>query len=133
MGKVTVFETEPPACEGTFASPTGFRMVLPLDPDTAFDHSLKIDPERLGEVERGEKRHEVRVFDRDYQVNQVLKLAGYDRERGESTGQALFVRVTCITAPGSYGLPDNVGVMSICLMGAVPPSPSRELITSEKQ
>lgn len=102
-------------------------MVLPLAPDTAFDHALKIDPERLGEVERGEKRHEVRVFDRDYQVNQVLKLAGYDRRRGEFTGQALFVRVTCITAPGTYGLPDNVGVMSISLMGTVRSSTSREV------
>ncbi len=133
MGKVTVVDTEAPPCSGGLASSVGYRMVIPCGPDTAFDHALKIDPERLEEVERGEKTHEVRVFDRDFQVNQVLKLLGYDRGRGEFTGRGLFVRVTCITGPGTYGLPHNLGVMSICLMGAVPPSPSRELITSEKQ
>jgi len=84
-------------------------------------------------LERGEKTHEVRVFDRDYQVNQVLKLLGYDRRRGEFTGRGLFVRVTCITGPGTYGLPHNLGVMSIFLMGAVTPFHTLELSTSEKQ
>lgn len=134
MGKITVFEVEAPARLITSSAvPKGFRVVLPFDSNTAFDHALKIDPERWEEVERGDKTHEIRVFDRNYRVGQVLKLLGYDRACGGFTGQALYVRVTCITAPGTYGLPDNVGVMSIRFMGAVSPSLSRELITAEKQ
>lgn len=134
MGKVIVIESEAPMKLdiGPTAS-MGFRVVMPCDPDTAFDHALKIDPELWEEVRCGDKTHEVRVFDRDYQVGHVLKLLGYDRGCGEYTGQVLFVRVTCITAPGKYGLPSNVGVLSIRFMGALPPSAARELITAESQ
>lgn len=107
-------------------SSTALGVETPADPDTAFDHALKIDPERLAEVERGDKKHEVRVFDRDYKVGQVLKLLGFDRARGEYTGRGQFALVTCITAPGSYGLPANIGVMSIQRIGAVQPSKDRE-------
>lgn len=79
------------------------------------DHDLKIDPERLAEVRAGTKTHEIRVFDRDYQVGNTLRLNGYDRLAKAYTGQAAMVRVTNITPPGSYGLPENVGVMSIAL------------------
>jgi hypothetical protein len=103
-------------------SVTVSKVDTPASTDTPFDHALKIDPERLAEVERGEKKHEVRVFDRDYKVGQVLKLLGFDRARSEYTGRGQFVLVTCITPPGSYGLPTNVGVMSIQRMGGVPPS-----------
>ena len=83
-----------------------------------FDHSLKIDPERLSEILAGTKTHEIRVFDRDYQVGHTLKLNSYDRSAKVYTGQWAIVKVTNITAPGSYGLPENIGVMSIVLVSS---------------
>lgn len=79
------------------------------------DHDLKIDPERFVEVLAGTKTHEIRVFDRDYQVGNTLRLNAYDRSAKMYTGRSAMARVTNITAPGSYGLPENVGVMSIAL------------------
>ena len=81
-----------------------------------FDHELKIDPERFGEILRGEKTHEIRVFDRDFQVGHVLRLREYDQRSKSYTLKHAFVRVTNITAPGTYGLPHDVGVMSISLL-----------------
>lgn len=81
-----------------------------------FDHELKIDPERIGEILRGDKTHEIRVFDRDFQVGHVLRLREYDRRSKSYTLKHAFVRVTNITAPGTYGLPHDVGVMSISLL-----------------
>lgn len=83
-----------------------------------FDHALKIDPERLSEILASTKTHEIRVFDRDYQVGHTLKLNSYDRSAKVYTGQWAIVKVTNITAPGSYGLPENIGVMSIVLVSS---------------
>jgi hypothetical protein len=82
----------------------------------AFDHDLKIDPDQLSELVRGAKTHEVRVFDRDYKVGQTLRLGGYDRALRVYTGEGALVEVTCITWPGTFGLPADVGVMSVRLV-----------------
>lgn len=80
-------------------------------------HELKIDPERLAEILAGTKTHEIRVFDRPFEIGATLHLLGYNRTSREYTGQTASVRITNITSPGSYGLPENVGVMSIKLIG----------------
>ena len=90
---------------------------LRLQSETQFDHELKIDTDRIVEIHNGLKTHEVRSFDRDYQVDNVLYLRGFDRPTQQYTGASAFVRVTNITRPGTYGLPSDVGVMSIKLMG----------------
>lgn len=82
------------------------------------NHELKIDPERLAEIIAGTKRHEIRVFDRDFQVGNTLKLIAYNRSTNEYAGPMATVKVTNITSPGSYGLPDNLSVMSIELIEA---------------
>lgn len=82
----------------------------------AINHELKIDPDRLAEILTGIKTHEIRVFDRDFQVGNKLKLNVYDQSANKYTGQMAIVKVTNITAPGSYGLPENIGVMSIELI-----------------
>ena len=87
------------------------------------DHNLKIDPERLAEILAGTKTHEIRVFDRDYQVGHTLKLSGYNRSTNAYTGQSAVVKVTNITTPGSYGLPENIGVISIALVEALDAMP----------
>lgn len=83
------------------------------------DFSLKIDPHQLADIFAGTKTHEVRVFERDYQVGTVLRLLAYDRSSQAYTGQQAIVRITNITAPGNYGLPSNVGAMSIKLLSKV--------------
>jgi hypothetical protein len=78
-------------------------------------HTLKIDPQQLAAIIAGTKTHEVRVFDRDLHVAQLLQLMAFDRKRSEYTGQWAEVKITDITEPGTYGLPATVGVMSIVL------------------
>jgi hypothetical protein len=101
------------------ATTTSEREVRALHQGTPFDHDIKVDPRLLEEIQRGVKTHEVRVFDRNYQRGQVLRQRGYDQVRQEYTGRAVFSRITNITQPGTYGLPNNIGVMSIRLIGVV--------------
>ena len=86
------------------------------------NHELKIDLERMLEIKAGTKTHEVRVFDRNYQVGDVLLLRAFDRATNTfkdhgAVVHCVLVTVTNITSPGSYGLPANLGVMSISLIG----------------
>lgn len=58
----------------------------------------------------------MRVFDRDYKIGDVLHLRAYCRREKrylDGPRNEVKVLVTHITPPGSYGLPDNIGVMSI--------------------
>jgi Domain of unknown function (DUF3850) len=95
-----------------------FNIVTAPESPLKIDHELKVDPERLAEIIAGTKTHEIRVFDREFKVGNTLKLNEYDRSANEYTGQLAIVKVTNITAPGSYGLPANLGVMSIELVKA---------------
>ena len=74
-------------------------------------HELKIDPKFIDPIWFGEKKCEVRVFDRDYKVGDTLILRGWDEN--SYTGFQVSVVVTHIIPPGTYGLPKNIGVMSI--------------------
>jgi ASC-1-like (ASCH) protein len=80
-------------------------------------HELKIDPNRLEEIMRGSKRHEVRGAGskkREYKVGDTLRLRAFDRKKQVYTSRLTFdVEVTNITQPGTYGLPRNIVVMSI--------------------
>lgn len=78
----------------------------------ATTHELKIWPGQFEHVVAGFKRHEVRVFDRDFAVGDLLWLKEWCSQRGYS-GREAMARVLHITQPGTFGLPDNVGVMSI--------------------
>lgn len=64
----------------------------------------------------GQKRHEVRRFDRRFEVGDMLRLREVEREPKPYefvyTGRELFVRVTYITTPGTWGLPESIGVLS---------------------
>lgn len=76
-------------------------------------HHVKADPKPFELVRAGLKPYEVRVFDRDYRVGDVLVLQEFVRERMAYTGRWIRAHVTAITRPGEYGLPDNVGVLGI--------------------
>lgn len=78
-------------------------------------HYLKTDPEPFNAMKRGLKLCEVRKFDRDFRVGDVLVLSAFDRSPATLgyTGEKLRMQVTHIVPPGSYGLPKDVGVMSV--------------------
>ena len=76
-------------------------------------HRLKADPAPFAAVRDGLKKYEVRRFDRDFKVGHYLELLEFDRETQQYSGERLFARITTITEPGSYGLPEDVGVLGI--------------------
>lgn len=81
------------------------------------EHRLKVWPEPFQALWDGRKRHEVRVFDRPFAVGDRLHLFEYVPDGyGKYTGRCVRVSVEYITAPGTFGLPADVGVMSIKLL-----------------
>ncbi len=77
------------------------------------EHRLKTDPAPFGSVRDGSKRYEVRRFDRDFHVGDILILVEFDRETARYSGESVRAKVTTITEPGAYGLPADVGVLGI--------------------
>lgn len=49
-------------------------------------------------IKNGQKKHDLRKMDRDFQLGQYLTLLEYDNISGEYTGQSLVVRITYITS-----------------------------------
>lgn len=78
-------------------------------------HELKIRPEYFDAVRNRIKTFEVRKNDRNYQVGDWLKLREYDPTKEEYTGSELMVFVSYILKGGSFGIPDDMVIMSICL------------------
>lgn len=77
-------------------------------------HELKTWPEPFVAVRSGMKRHEVRnCSDRRYALGDILQLREWNPQTETYTGQEVFARVTYITAAGTFGLPDNICVMTI--------------------
>lgn len=76
-------------------------------------HRLKCDPEPFARVVEGSKRYEVRKFDRDFKVGDRLELLEFDRATKQYSGQRVRAKITYITGPGAYGLPEDVGVLGI--------------------
>lgn len=96
------------------------------------EHELKTWPEPFSAVLSGTKRHEIRKADRPFAVGDVLELREWDPDgvpvtetirvlrgqttkpqRGKYTGRSIRVRVTYLSAGGTWGLPNNLCVMSI--------------------
>lgn len=92
-------------------------------------HELKTWREPFQAVVAGLKTHEVRKADRPFQAGDVLRLrewlptrrgaypqtVGMDGSAGY-TGLEVYVHVSHVTAPGTWGLPADVCVMSIQIM-----------------
>lgn len=81
-------------------------------------HTLKTWPGEWEAVARGDKRHEVRVNDRDYKVGDTLILKewipiGEDCTEGEFTGRAVMRTIAYITPGGAWGLGELICVLSI--------------------
>ncbi len=81
----------------------------------ATKHRIKSQPGPFWLAWIGNKKHEVRKFDRKYEISDVVELYEFDPDKPEDkrvTGRELIVRITDITDPGSWGLPEDVGVFS---------------------
>lgn len=76
-------------------------------------HDLKCDLAPFQAVYLGCKSFEVRVNDRGYQVGDSLHLREYNRDNGLYTGRWVSKRVSYLLQGGTYGLPDNLCVMSL--------------------
>ena len=75
-------------------------------------HDLKEWPEPFSEVKKGRKRHEVRVFDRNYQPGDDIILREYDPNTEQYTGETVNGYIGDVTWPGTFGLPENIGCFS---------------------
>lgn len=84
----------------------------------AVEHELKTWPEFFAAIRAGAKRHEVRRFDRDYRVGDVLVLREYEPGSDRYTGEVERVRITYMT---QAFLPDGLVAMSVEQVAAVAP------------
>jgi len=76
-------------------------------------HELKCWPEPFAAAVNREKRHEVRVFDRDFQEGDGVLLREWEPERQQYTGRTYRCEVGYVTQPGTWGLPAGVGCFTI--------------------
>lgn len=84
-------------------------------------HDLKTWPAPFFAVLDGTKTHEIRVADRPFAVGDVLHLREWvplpnGGREAYYTGRSVDVEVTYLSSGGSWGLPDNLCVMSIRLL-----------------
>lgn len=92
----------------------GIEMIHRLPaPRPAVTHHVKSWPEPYEAVDRGEKTHEVRTFDRDYRLGDSMMLEKWDPVTEQYLGPKRLVEITHITWPGTFSLPLNTGVLSI--------------------
>lgn len=92
----------------------------------SMQHELKTWPEPFRAILAGHKRHEVRKNDRNFAVGDNLALKEFDPHKiagpgeiGMYTGRVIFARVDYISFPGTFGLPDDLCVMSITVLSQV--------------
>lgn len=78
-------------------------------------HKLKTWPLPFAAVCSGRKTHEVRVNDRCFEVGDGILLEEFNPDTQRYTGATCLVAITYISKGGTFGLPENLCVMSIHL------------------
>jgi Domain of unknown function (DUF3850) len=83
-------------------------------------HELKSWVGLFEPIFNGEKTHDLRVLDRDYQIGDICELNEYSPLTKEYTGRACLVRITYITSSqhaacafSSFALHPAMGILSI--------------------
>ena len=79
-------------------------------------HELKTVPESFEPIEAGIKLFEIRLNDRDYQVNDILILKEWLPDQEEYTGRAVIAGVAFILTDSEWGLKPDYIAMSIKIM-----------------
>jgi hypothetical protein len=49
-------------------------------------------------IKSGQKKHDLRINDRDFQIGDTITLQSYDPFKGEYTGEEVTVKITYITS-----------------------------------
>ena len=86
------------------------------------EHHLKSWTEFFGPILKGERVHELRRNDRNFQVGDILKLHEWDAAHGVPTGRTASAQVTSITsddvpcAVSDAGLVPGFCILSIRLL-----------------
>ena len=78
-------------------------------------HDLKIERKYFDDVITERKRFEVRKNDRDYQVNDILSLNEYDKDKQVYTGRHISVKVLYILDDSAF-LKEGYVVLSIAII-----------------
>ncbi len=73
-------------------------------------HTVKSWIEFFEPISRGEKVHELRFDDRNYQVGDVLSLQEYDPHASKYTGRTLKVQITYLTSAERPCAMSNAGL-----------------------
>lgn len=79
------------------------------------NHEIKTFPHFFQDIISGDKTFEIRINDRDYKINDVLKLREYDRVA--YTGRETTVLITYIFEGGSFGLDRDYCILGIKRIG----------------
>jgi ribosomal protein S17 len=87
-------------------------------------HDLKILPGLFKDLIEGRKRHEVRKFDRDFKTGDTVTLHEFQPIGQTYSGRTSAWVIGSVTQPGTWGLPDDVGVFS--LLTELPATASKE-------
>lgn len=85
---------------------------MPKSPRPNIDMTLRTDPGPFRAVWRGDKTAELRKNDRQFQVNDVIELIEFDRDKGHHVPpyRCIYIRVTHIQE--SYGIKDGYVMLS---------------------
>lgn len=75
-------------------------------------HKVKSWPQQFKAVKDKGKRFEVRVNDRNYQVNDLLELREWDPKTKKYTGEKILYRITH-KLQGKFGLPKDLAVLQL--------------------
>lgn len=75
-------------------------------------HELKTHPQHFAGIWEGRQRHDIRVADRLFTAGDRAHLREYDPERDAATGRWIEAKITCVTEPGTFELPDHICVMT---------------------
>ncbi len=76
-------------------------------------HVVKTWPHPFQAMKRGDKSHEVRVDDRNYQPGDVLVPVEYDPEARTFSGDYIVRLITYKTSGGEWGIPQGLCVLSV--------------------
>jgi hypothetical protein len=76
-------------------------------------HELKIWPENYEPLVLGAKRYEIRKADRPFKVGDQLMVREWLPDMKKYTGRSAIFRITHMTEPGKWGLPDDICVLSL--------------------
>lgn len=76
-------------------------------------HELRTWPEPFQAVVDGHKRHEVRIYDRDFKPDDEVGLHEFDPSRGCYTGRTLRFRIGYLSRGPEWGLPEGLCVFTL--------------------